>query len=467
MASKYVLVFWTKSKKINIVLEGSFVKSFDDNGDEIPLSEGTFRMVSIGGKEHEAKILRICSSKKHLESLLVTKEGEILMFGSKPPPLDLLAQKSKLVDEGAEDQKPDKDISKPKKASEDLFSQTRLTLEEASKCNHGCVSCCGGTLPPFPKLPDGFITALVSLAEYFQQFQRATENTVVPDSVKKTNMGKNLNSWQWASREKIELRKGSGVWVDAIKLEKIIGQAEITKKPPHQTLVKSLLTHLLGIERYIETSAEKINRRLLSAVVGYTNDKYPDLAQPIERYYRCINLNRGYLQKRKNEGVFENIYDTEYDGTGRVRRSDPGRSSRRNFTEESSDTRSKRPRRTSGRAAQPSTDTEMSLDQFDSYSNLDGPDQLMIPLDCEDGEDIPIVSSNDINKIIVVQNGNDITLPQTNSASSYSKGSSYLPPEMLENTDFDITFEDVNPNRSNVKLEEDSDYIEGALDFPL
>lgn len=66
----------------------------------------------------------------------------------------------------------------------------------------------------------------------------------------------------------IELKKGTGVWVDAIKLEKIIGQAEITKKPPHQTLVKSLLTHLLGIEKYIDTSAEKINRRLLSAVVG-------------------------------------------------------------------------------------------------------------------------------------------------------------------------------------------------------
>lgn len=64
------------------------------------------------------------------------------------------------------------------------------------------------------------------------------------------------------------MKKGAGVWVDAIKLERILGQAQITKKPPHQTLVKSLLTHLLGIEKYIETTAEKIDRRLLSAVVG-------------------------------------------------------------------------------------------------------------------------------------------------------------------------------------------------------
>lgn len=468
MASKHVLLFWTKSKKTNIVLESSFVKSFDDNGDEIPISEGTVRMVSVGNKQHEAKILRICSSKKYLESLLVTKEGEILLYGSKPPPVDLLAQKSKLLEEEANDQRPDKNVLKTVDSNRDPYAQTRLTLEEASKCNHGCATCCGGTLPPFPNLPDGFVGALVSLAEYFQQFQRATANTVVPETVKKPSMTKNINSWQWESREKIELKKGTGVWVDAIKLEKIIGQAEITKKPPHQTLVKSLLTHLLGIDNYIETSAEKINRRLLSAVVGYTNEKYPDLAQPIERYYRCINLNRGYLQKRKNEGAFENIYEVEYDATARTRRSDTGRSSRRNYAEEASETRSKRPRRSSGRGAQPSNDrdNEMSLD-FDSCSNLDGPDQLMIPLDCEDGEDIPVVSGNEMNNMIVVHSGNEITLPPATTSSTSGKKPS-LPPEMLlENAaDFQVTYEEINPNRTRVKVEED-DLIEGALDIPL
>lgn len=91
----------------------------------------------------------------------------------------------------------------------------------------------------------------------------------------------------------------------------------------------------------------------------------------------------------------------------------------------------------------------------------------MIPLDCEDGEDIPIVSSNDINKIIVVQNGNDITLPHTKDLSANAKDSS-LPSEMLEkSTDFEVTYEEINPNRSKVKVEEDYDYIEGALDIPL
>lgn len=36
------------------------------------------------------------------------------------------------------------------------------------------------------------------------------------------------------------------------------------------------------------------------------NEKYPDLAQPVERYYRCINLNRGYLLKRKLDPPSEN-----------------------------------------------------------------------------------------------------------------------------------------------------------------
>lgn len=64
MASNHVLVFWTKSKKISTVLEGSFVKSFDENGDELPISEGAIRTVSIGNKHHEAKILRICCKLK-------------------------------------------------------------------------------------------------------------------------------------------------------------------------------------------------------------------------------------------------------------------------------------------------------------------------------------------------------------------------------------------------------------------
>ncbi len=68
----------------------------------------------------------------------------------------------------------------------------------------------------------------------------------------------------------MELWKGAGVWIDAALLSRLVKLAEFSanRKPPHQALVKSLLTQLMGMEKYMETSAERMDRRLLSAVVG-------------------------------------------------------------------------------------------------------------------------------------------------------------------------------------------------------
>lgn len=66
----------------------------------------------------------------------------------------------------------------------------------------------------------------------------------------------------------MEVIVGSGVWINTKVFERIVLQVDSSKKPPQQTLVKNLLTHLLGVEKYIETPAEKIDRRLMSAVVG-------------------------------------------------------------------------------------------------------------------------------------------------------------------------------------------------------
>ncbi|KAK3912224.1 Protein cortex [Frankliniella fusca] len=467
MAPKYILVIWTKSKKISVVHENSVVKSFGENGEETPICEGTNRMVVIGDKRYEAKILRLCSSKKYLESLVVTKEGEILLHGAKPPCKELLAQKSKLQDDDPEEHgSSDRNILKPVTSNNDNQQVGRRGVTD---CTHGCPGCCSGSLPPFPALPDGFVNTLVSLAEYFQQFQKTTADKTVVPSV--PPMSKNPNTWQWPSREKIELKKGSGVWIDAMKLEKILGQADITKKPPHQTLVKSLLLDLMGIDKYVETSAEKIDRRLISAIVGFTNDKYPDLAQPIERYYRCINLNRGYMQKRKNEGVFGFGYDEPGDTTVRTRRSESTRSSRR-FSDEVSGPRPKRGRKSSNFHKE-----TPSITDSNSTSNIDDSDQLVIPLDCESDEEIPILSSNSVNSIFVVPSSN--TIPsnsashQGNSMHSTSQPSGKL---TRKSSGSNVEVYDVNDDGEEifaheeplaVKTEPDFSHlgIEGALDL--
>ncbi|KAE8742170.1 hypothetical protein FOCC_FOCC012310 [Frankliniella occidentalis] len=450
MAPKYVLVFWTKSRKISVVHENSFVKSFGADGDEIPICEGTIRMVLIGDKRYEARVLRLCSSKKYLESLVVTKDGEILLHGAKPPCKDLLAQKSKLQDDDTEDHSSasDRNILKPLPRNSD---EQPVGQNGTTDCTHGCPGCCSGTLPPFPTLPDGFVSTLVSLAEYFQQFQNTTSDKVVVPSA--PAMSKNPDSWQWPSREKIELKKGAGVWIDAIKLEKILGQADITKKPPHQTLVKSLLLDLLGLEKYVETSAEKIDRRLISAVVGFTNDKYPELAQPVERYYRCINLNRGYMQKRKNEGAF-GFEETGESNSSRTRRSEVSRSSKR-FSEEMTSSRPKRGRKPK---------ETPSFTDSNSLSNYEGSDQLVIPLECESDEEIPILSSNDVNNIFVVpsSNSNTESSQPSGTQSRKSLGSNVEVYDLHD--DGEETFTRESPA---VKVEPDFSHleIEGALDI--
>lgn len=467
MAPKYALVFWTKSKKTSVVIDSSFVKSFKESGEEIPICEGAVRAVTVGEKQIEAKILRICSSKKYLESLLVTQDGVILLHGAKPPAKELLAKKSNLSVEETEDLNTEKNVLRTVNGNaEEQPPKLHSSINRGSDCSHGCPSCCSGTLPPFPDLPDGFVSTLVSLAEYFQQFQKTTADKVTPQIHK--DMSKNLNTWQWASREKIELKKGTGVWIDAITLDKILGHADMTKKPPHQTLVKSLLLDLLGNDKYIETTAEKIDRRLISAVVSFTNEKYPELAQPVERYYRCINLNRGYLQKRKNEGALDN--EESHEGTVKIRRSDGIRNPRRQPAEEGhAETRRGRPRKSSGIIRDRHTPAESNI--------LSNSDQLIIPLEYDNDGDFSSLTSSKVNNIIVVPSSGktathsgDTTKssPYTSSQNSSSiKDVVCTRPSSSTAEVYDILSDDedapFNLEGHRVKVEEDYGYIEVCL----
>ncbi|KAJ1530503.1 hypothetical protein ONE63_005400 [Megalurothrips usitatus] len=301
MAPNFVLVLWTKAKKTNVVPEDSFEKAFKSNGKKIPLREGDVRKVVIEGKRYEAKVLRICPSKKYLQSLVVTKEGKVLMHGTKPPLPELIAKRSKLVTDDTAEQKAEKKVMRALDAKAEE-QPPNVRLNGLPECNDCCSSCCSKkTLPHFPKLPEGFVTTLVSLAEYFQHFHKSTAMNILAASKALANLAGVLHPWQMRSDEKVELKKGSGVWINSHHLQSLVAHSEQTKKPPHQTVVKSLLTYLLGKQAYMDTSAEKIDRRLMEAVTGFANDRYPTLAQPIERYYRGINLNRTYMLKRKYE----------------------------------------------------------------------------------------------------------------------------------------------------------------------
>lgn len=97
--------------------------------------------------------LLISASKKYLESLLVTKEGTILLHGTKPPSKECLAKRSKLQDDGNEIQDKEKQILKS--LSSNISDQLPVDIfggtDGSSKCNNGCPTCCSGSMPQFPK----------------------------------------------------------------------------------------------------------------------------------------------------------------------------------------------------------------------------------------------------------------------------------------------------------------------------
>lgn len=183
---------------------------------------------------------------------------------------------------------------------------------------------------------------------------------------------------------------------------------------------------------------------------GFANAKYPDLAQPVERYYRCINLNRGYMQKRRNEGAFENPFEREEFSEDLVkpRRS---RTNKKQSAEEPGDSRLKRVKRHSGttRDVQPSADSSPSH----IYDDLD---QLIIPLDGENEDNLPTVPSNNIDKILVVQ-ANSKSLPS----------SSLIKPSDLHDLSSGSEDAYLDYESPNIKNEDDLGHIEGALDISL
>ncbi|XP_052120978.1 serine-rich adhesin for platelets-like isoform X2 [Frankliniella occidentalis] len=256
----------------------------------------------------------LTANKKYLDSLLVTKEGNILLHGTITPDKENLARKIKLVDDDTDEQRTEKRVLHfLNRTAEE--QPPNIRLHHVPDCNRGCSNCCSRQLPPFPSLPNGFVKNLVSLSDYFSHFHKSTAANILATGAALANLANHLSQpWQWPSERKLELRKGAGVWIDAAVLRQLVKLAEFgaNRKPPHQALVKSLLTHLIGMEKYLETSAEKMDRRLISAVVAFTNEKYPEMAQPVERFYRCINLNRGYLIKKRNDGSQNN--NTNRDG---------------------------------------------------------------------------------------------------------------------------------------------------------
>ncbi|KAK3909515.1 Histone-lysine N-methyltransferase PRDM9 [Frankliniella fusca] len=394
MSQTYALVFLTNMGRTSIIPEICFEKSFKKDGKEIPLCEGAMRIACILRKSYECKILRLCSSKKYLESLFVTKEGNILLHGSIPPCKENLARKIKLFDDDTDKQKQEKHVLHSlNRAAEE--QPPNISLDGASECNDGCANCCAKKLPPFPSLPDGFINTLVSLSDYFSHFHKSTAANILATGAALANLANHLSQpWQWPSEKKIELRKGAGVWIDAALLSRLVKLADFgaNRKPPHQALVKSLLTHLMGMEKYIETSAEKMDRRLLSAVVAFTNEKYPETSQPVERYFRCINLNRGYLIKKRNDG-------SQGNNSAKETRREPFRGQRRplEISSISSDSNLKKAKVLVGSAAEQGSPVSIANSDKSSTSAA--------------------ISSMTNKKIIVVQRGTNpgnVTNPQPN-----------------------------------------------------
>ncbi|XP_034245835.1 uncharacterized protein LOC117647942 [Thrips palmi] len=385
MSRNYALVLWTKTKQTNTIPEESLVKTFGENGKETPPCEGALRTVLIAEKPYEAKILRLSASKKFLQSLLVTKDGEVLMHGTKPSTCSVLAKRSKLFNEETDDQKKERKVFRNRYLNAEE-QQPTISLKPSSGCSHGCPSCCSGTLPPFPTIPEGFISTVVSLAQYFQQFHRSTIANIIA-------AGHNIDKgepepWLVKCEGKMEVILGSGVWINTKVFERIVLQVDSSKKPPQQTLVKNLLTHLLGVEKYIETPAEKMDRRLMSAVIEFVNERYAETTQSFDRFNRCINLNRAYMTKRRNEGLLDDSYLTVkyFDGPSKFE------GTREERAKLLTDMEAKRARR--------SGPSVSAMSSSDANPNLFGSaNQLTLPLHKENSEDMPV----NANKIIVVR----------------------------------------------------------------